>query len=112
MRLQHMHPITERIRDALLLAMRQQADRGPEAFKHLIAAGSGDDRMKGPVFLNEGVLVGQSAHPFDRRLEFVELAFGAVLCRLRRKRGLDDLTRLQDIAERSGLQVEKYRKRM
>ena len=77
-RRQHMLPVAERIAHAVLLALREQADRAPERFEDRVAAGLRHQVVEDPVLGDEGgLVVAESAHALDRRLHRADIGLAA-----------------------------------
>ena len=98
---QHVLPVAEGVAHAVMLAVRQQADRSPERLQDLVAAGARHQAVEEPVLGHEGGLVlSQRAHALDGCFHLEEVGFRAVLCGFGCKRGFDHLASLQHRGER------------
>ena len=93
--------VADRVAHAVMLSVREQADRAPEGLEHLVAAGARDDAVENAVLGDEcGLVFDLRLHPLDRLLHFAKVVVGALLRRLGGERRLDDLARLQHGHER------------
>ena len=63
---------------ALMFAGCQNADRRPERFQDLVAAGPRYDRMEDPILIDEGLLILYHLHPFDRLLKLIDILLSAI----------------------------------
>src|SRR6187549_1051187 len=63
-RLDDMRLVAYGIPDAMMLAVRENADSLPENFEHLVAAGTRNNAVEGAVFFQERLLVALRVEDF------------------------------------------------
>ena len=107
-RLDYVRLVAHRVADAVMLAVREDADRLPENLQHLVSARARDDAVEDAVLFYERLLVAlrvERFHAHDRGLELLEVLFASVDGRLVRERRLDHFARLDHRYERDFVQA-------